>query len=234
MGPKPVMRKPLVAVLALALFAGRAIAAPVASDGIEPRVAACAACHGKQGRSAAEGYYPSIAGKPAGYLYEQLRNFRDGRREQPVMERMLATLSDDYLKDIAAYYAAQRGAVNAPPPRASAEVLKRGEQLVRHGDEALGVPACAACHGANLAGAQPAIPGLVGLPADYLNAQLGAWRSATRHALEPDCMRVIAQRLAPEDIAAATAWISTRPAGPKVRPAARPAAPLPLECGAAP
>lgn len=223
--------KPLLYVLILLALPAGAVAAP-AESGIEARVVACAGCHGEHGRSEAESYYPSIAGKPAGYLYEQLRNFRDGRREQPVMERMLAYLSDEYLRAMAEYYARQTPVVNPREPEAADEVLARGEQLVRRGDPALDVPACAACHGENLAGAQPAIPGLLGLRADYLNAQLGAWRSGTRHALEPDCMRQVAQRLQPADIAAATAWISTRPAGAK--PAAGPKKPLPLACGAAP
>lgn len=63
---------------------------------------ACTACHGEAGRSAQAEYYPSIVGKPAGYLYQQLLNFRDGRRQQSEMQLMLAYLSDAYLQEIAA------------------------------------------------------------------------------------------------------------------------------------
>src|SRR3954464_7420997 len=79
-------------------------------DTLEQRVVACAACHGKQGEGLkANEYYPRIAGKPAGYLYNQLVNFRDRRRHSPVMNYMVAYLSDEYLREIAQYYA------NLPP-----------------------------------------------------------------------------------------------------------------------
>jgi cytochrome c553 len=134
-------------------------------------------------------YFPRIAGKPAGYLYNQLTNFRDGRRQYPLMTWMVQHLSDDYLHEIADYFSTQ----HLPAPvldRASlpAAELERGRQLVTRGDTALKVPACIACHGERLSGALPAIPGLVGLPRDYINAQFGAWRNGSRHALAPDCM----------------------------------------------
>src|SRR5476651_2880622 len=74
--------------------------APV-PDTLEQRVIACAACHGKSGEGLkANEYYPRIAGKPAGYLFNQLVNFRERRRHSPVMNHMVAYLSDDYLREI--------------------------------------------------------------------------------------------------------------------------------------
>ena len=95
------------------------------------------------------------------------------------------------------------------------------------GDAARGIPACVACHGARLTGAAPFIPGLLGLPRDYLNSQLGQWRSGQRHALAPDCMADIARQLAPEDIAALSAWLSSQP----VPAGGKPAAALPVMRG---
>lgn len=74
---------------------------------IGTRLRACAACHGEQGRGSAASPAPSIAGEPDAYLYEQLRSFRDQKREHGRAQQMLAFLSDDYLREIAAYYAAQ-------------------------------------------------------------------------------------------------------------------------------
>src|SRR5215475_12908009 len=75
------------------------------ADTLEQRLTACAACHGKQGEGATKGeIYPRLAGKPAGYLYNQLLNFRDGRRKYAVMNYMVGYLSDAYLKEIAEYY----------------------------------------------------------------------------------------------------------------------------------
>lgn len=221
--------------LASLVLAAASLAAPhgaAAADAqMRERVAACAACHGEAGRSDAERYYPSIAGKPAGYLYQQLLNFRDGRREHAVMERMFAYLSDDYLRAIADYYAAQAPAIAAPQTRAAEAQLQAGRALVERGDPARELPACTACHGERLTGVAPAIPGLVGLPADYLSAQLGAWRVGTRKARAPDCMHTIARALDETEIAAVTAWIASLPTSADHRPASAPPAPLPMDCG---
>jgi cytochrome c553 len=109
-------------------------------------------------------------------------------------------------------------------------VLARGATLVREGDAARGLPACTACHGAAMTGLQPSMPGLLGLPRDYLIGQLGAWREGLRHAREPDCMAEIARRLAPEDVTAVTLWLSSQPPPPGPPPAAL-AGRLPMDCG---
>lgn len=199
---------------------------------MERRARACTGCHGEQGRAAADGYYPRIAGKPAAYLYEQLLAFRDGRRRYALMTHLLEPLSDAYLRELAEHFAALDLPHAAPQPsRADAAALARAEQLVQQGDTSLGLPACAACHGERLTGALPALPALVGLPRDYLNAQLGAWRSGARAARAPDCMADIARRLAPEDIAALSAWLAAQPVPIPARAAPDLPRPMPLRCG---
>jgi cytochrome c553 len=196
----------IVAMLAAAI----AMPAPP-PDTVAQRVLACAACHGNEGRATSEGYYPRIAGKPAGYLYQQLLNFRDGRRRNASMVALIDTLPEPYLREIADHFAAQHLPYAAPAPvNASAAELARGRLLVQEGDRARGVPACAACHGGALTGVAPAVPGLLGLPRDYLNAQLGAWQAGARRATAPDCMADIARRLRSDDIAAATAWLASQ------------------------
>jgi len=69
------------------------------------RMQACATCHGKDGRATNIGYFPRIAGKPAGYLYNQLINFRDGRRQNAAMAYLLDHMSDQYLMEIATHFA---------------------------------------------------------------------------------------------------------------------------------
>ena len=76
-------------VLCVALGAGPVAAAPNVEDSMAQRVQACTGCHGPQGRAASDGYYPRIAGKPAGYLYQQLLSFRDGRRQYALMANLL-------------------------------------------------------------------------------------------------------------------------------------------------
>lgn len=183
-----------------------------ADQAFAPRVLPCAGCHGEQGRATPDGYYPRIAGKPAGYLFEQLLNFRDGLRRHDQMRYFVERQREDYLHDMAAHFAALDLPYPAPlAPQVDAAVLRRGQTLAREGDAALDLPACSACHGEALTGLQPAVPGLLGLPMDYLAAQLGAWREHTRRARAPDCMAQIAQALAPRDIEALAAWLSAQP-----------------------
>ena len=205
-------------------------------DTIAQRVAACTACHGKEGRAASDGYYPRIAGKPAGYLYNQLINFREGKRHYPVMTAMLDKLSDAYLREIADYFASQHPPFPAPQPsRATTMELERGRQLVHEGDRTRGIPACIACHGARMTGVAPAIPGLVGLPRDYLLGQIGAWKIGARRATAPDCMAQIARTMSPEDISAVASWLAAQTVPADSKPISAAVHPLlPRECGGVP
>jgi cytochrome c553 len=201
-------------------------------DTIEQRAAACIVCHGKQGRAGSDGYYPRIAGKPAGYLYNQLINFRDGQRKYPIMASLIENMSDDYLRELAQFFSEQHPPY--PPPQisgATAAQLARGQQLVTKGSDS--VPACIACHGSALTGVAPTIPGLIGLPRDYLLSQLGAWKNGSRHSAAPDCMAQVVQKLSGADISAAASWLAAQPVPAEARPAAAASIKLPLECGSA-
>jgi cytochrome c553 len=227
------MHRLRIALLFL-LFAccGAHAATAVVPDTIAQRVAACVACHGKEGRAASDGYYPRIAGKPAGYLYNQLINFREGKRTYPIMTAMLDNLSNDYLREIAQYFADQHPPYPAPqPPQVDAAQLERGRQLVHEGDKSRNLPACVACHGTRMTGVAPAIPGLIGLPRDYLLGQVGAWKIGTRHAAAPDCMAQVVQKLSGEDIGAVTAWLAAQQVPSDPSPAPASAIKLPFECG---
>lgn len=214
---------------------GTVQAGPAVEDTLAQRLLACTGCHGKEGRAASDGYHPRIAGKPAGYLYNQLRNFRDGRRQYRLMTGLLDPLSDAYLHEIATHFATLDLPYPAPQAaNASAASLQRGERLALHGDAARRLPACVKCHGPALMGTAPSVPGLLGLPRDYLNAQLGAWRSGNRHAHAPDCMASVAERLAPEDIVAVSQWLAAQPVPAGAKPTPTPPAVWPLACGGVP
>jgi cytochrome c553 len=81
------------------------------------------------------------------------------------------------------------------------------------------LPACQSCHGERLTGVAPAVPGLLGLPYDYIAAQLGSWRQHIRRAHAPDCMAQIAERLSPEDLGAVAAWLAAQPMPGDTHPA---------------
>lgn len=224
-----------VAMLAL-LLAGAAAMAKPAPDTLEQRIKACTACHATaDAGEKRDAFFPRIAGKPAGYLYNQLLNFREGRRRYPLMTYMVDHLPDAYLHEIADYFSRQHP---APPPAQPgtlpAAALERGRLLVTQGDAGRQLPACVACHGEKLAGLAPAVPGLLGLPRDYINAQFGAWKTGVRRARAPDCMAAIAARLADADVAAISGWLATQVARLDARPADAPAAQPPLACGSIP
>src|SRR5436190_9838876 len=102
--------------LSIAIAATAASSAPVFEDNMAQRTLACTACHGQEGRAAPDGYYPRIAGKPAGYLYNQLLNFRDGRRHYGLMTRLIDPLSEPYLFEIAQHFASLDLPYPAPQP----------------------------------------------------------------------------------------------------------------------
>jgi cytochrome c553 len=213
---------------------GSAAAQTQVPDTLEQRLKACAACHGDKGEGLQNKneHYPRLAGKPAGYLYNQLVNFRDKRRSLAIMNYMVAFLSDPYLGEIAAYYAALQPPLVTPPSRAGAQVLAQGETLAQRGDAARGIPSCVSCHGKTLTGLEPAIPGLIGLHPPYLAAQLGAWKAGKRQAIKPDCMHEVALKLGPDDVAALTAYLAAQPQPADPKPAAAGSlGKLPLQCG---
>jgi len=170
---------------------------------------ACAACHGADGNSTLAAN-PVLAGQHADYTLKQLTNFRsrDGKpaeRPNAVMAGMVATLSVDDLRDLAAYFETQR-----PVPRMArdADLVKLGQAIYRGGILSKNVAACSACHGPNGSGMPSQFPRLAGQFADYTAAQLRAFRSGER-ANDPNrMMRAVADKLSDREIAAVAEYIS--------------------------
>jgi cytochrome c553 len=213
----------------------RAQTITTASDTIETRMLACSSCHGLHGEGTTDVFFPRLAGKPAGYLFNQLVAFRSGRRHYSPMNYLLEFQTDAYLHSMAEYFASQRPAfLPYQPAAASSAALDHGKELVTHGDPKRGIPACVRCHNPALTGMEPAIPGLLGLRAAYISAQLGAWRYGTRTAAVPDCMQNIAGRLTEDDVTAVAAWLSSLPAPLNATPVARGSLAMPLVCGSEP
>ena len=231
----------LGSLLALGLSGSVAMAAdqsptsthPPVPDTLQQRIVACTTCHGVHGEGTpGSGYFPRLAGKPATYLARQMQDFQNGLRKYAPMESTVRQLSPAYMREIAEYFAAQHVPYGrAPSPSVSAAALQRGEQLISKGDAARRIPACTSCHGNQLTGVEPSTPGLVGLPYDYISAQLGSWRTHTRATLAPDCMAVVANRLAESDITAVAAALASRqlPADTHAQVAGSVTPPLP--CG---
>jgi cytochrome c553 len=213
-----------------AALSGEPTSAP---DTLEARAQGCSTCHGAHGEGTQDLNFPRIAGKPAGYLFNQLQNFRDGQRSYPPMNYLLAYTHDDYMAELAGYFAAQpvKQQTAIEPSQASNLV---GERLVHRGDPAAGVPACVACHGERLTGIEPGIPGLIGLNSRYIAAQLVSWRVGTRQAKQPDCMHEIAGRLTESQIHLAAAWLAAQPPASPTAPAKAGTWKTPIPCGSEP
>jgi cytochrome c553 len=204
------------------------------ADTMTKRMQACTTCHGAQGVTSNQAYFPRIAGKPAGYLFNQLQNFKEGRRHYGLMVGMVEHLSDAYLLEMAQYFANLDLPYLAPTPlktAASGASLQLGKTLSLQGDKARNIPACTACHGAALMGVQPSIPALLGLPRDYLAAQLGAWQTGLRRAHAPDCMGRVAKLLQPADVDAVANWLASQPVPANTKPAASLPEPMTEQCG---
>lgn len=165
--------------------------------------ATCAACHGVDGNSQLS-IYPKIAGQHAQYLYKQLKDYKLGMttggregRANAIMYGMVATLTDQDMRDLAAYFASQRKTPGTTPE----DVIEAGQKLYRGGDADRGIAACIACHGPRGAGTS-----LAGFPrigfqnAEYLRITLEEFRAGTRANDMNGMMRDVAKKLTDEDI----------------------------------
>jgi len=171
---------------ALAAFTVPAIA--IAQEGPAPKLdltkaqqtatQVCAACHGADGNSSTPAN-PNLAGQHADYITLQLMHFKAGVRANPTMKAMAAPLSDDDMRALGVYFEQQKPKdLGAKDPK----LVKAGERVWRGGDTATDVPACAACHSPTGAGIPKNYPRLAGQYADYVYAQLKAFKSGARGA----------------------------------------------------
>ena len=192
--------------------------APVAAQaGAKPDLAkgqaianqVCAACHAADGNSPAPAN-PKIAGLSHEYLYKQLANFKPkagkkAERDNAVMAGMVANLSDDDMKSLAAHYAAQK---LKPAKATNKDLAAQGQKLFRAGNPASGMAACAGCHGPNGAGIPTQYPRIAGQYAEYIDAQLKAFRSGARTNDPNGMMRNVAAKMSDKEIQAVAEYVA--------------------------
>lgn len=170
----------------------------------QAKSAVCAGCHGPDGNSV-NPEWPKLAGQHPKYIYKQLRNFKRKVRVNAIMNAQAANLSDQDMRDLAAYFSAQR----TSPGNAGEQNLKLGESIYRGGVAGRGVPACMACHGPAGAGnAAAAFPKLSYQHAPYVANQLHAYRAGERANDPAGMMRSIAAGLTDQQIEAVAQYIS--------------------------
>jgi cytochrome c553 len=184
------------------VYAGLAVSASLASAakpdlerGKQIATTVCAACHGPDGNSPIPAN-PILAGQHGDYIALQLAAFKSGTRPSPIMQGMAAGLSPEDMRNVGAYYEAQKPAPNVARDKALA---MRGQQIWRGGIKTTHVPACAACHGASGAGIPIQYPRLAGQHADLAFGWLKAFASGARpHAV----MGQVAVRMSEADMKA--------------------------------
>jgi cytochrome c553 len=208
------MMKALSALTLVTILVAPALAPAFAAS--EPAVAAkpdlakgqaiatqvCGACHTADG-SRGSPANPIIAGQHPEYLQRQLQDFKSGQRNNPIMKGFAGALSDDDMKNVAAFYASK----SAKPGFAkNKDSIKLGEKIYRAGLNDKAVPACAGCHSPNGAGIPAQYPRIGGQHADYTEAQLVAWRGGARASNVQ--MRAIAARLSDAKINAVADYVA--------------------------
>ena len=167
----------------------------------------CVACHGADGNSPASAN-PNLAGQIEDYLYKQLKNFKPVGDKPPVrnnaiMVGMAAPLSDEVMKNVAAWFASQK---QKPAAAKDEKQIAVGQKLWRQGDFKKGVPACAGCHGPAGAGMPAQYPRLAGQFPEYTEAQLKAFRVDERANDPEKMMRMIAAKLSDAEIKAVSEY----------------------------
>ena len=162
----------------------------------------CGACHTADG-SRGSPANPILQGQHADYIVKQLTEFKSGKRKNPVMSGMAAALSEEDMKNVAAFYASK----SAKPGNAkNKDTVRVGERIYRGGLQDKAVPACAGCHGPAGAGMPAQFPRIGGQHGDYLEAQMTAFRSGAR--ANNAAMTAIAAKLSDAEIKAVTDYIA--------------------------
>jgi cytochrome c553 len=205
-------------IAASAVYAADAPAAPAAkadpakgealySNGDATRnLTACVSCHGAAGNSTIT-QNPRLAGQHDAYIMKQLKDFKSGDRSNPIMSPLAKLLTDDDIKNLAAY-------LNAQPPKPgaakNAATLTLGKQIYRGGIADKNVPACAACHGPNGAGIPAQYPRLAGQHQDYTVAELTNFRATSGSGVRNNSapMKTSAARLSDDEIKAVSDYIA--------------------------
>ncbi len=152
------------------------------------KAASCAACHGADGNSAV-GNFPNLAGQTWRYIYVQLKDFKEGRRTDPVMSPFAMPLSRQDMIDIANFYAAQ-------PAKPS--TFKADEAKIKLGKAKSDETLCVMCHLGEFSG-QNEIPRVAGQQYEYIVKQMKAFKARTR-TNDAGNMTSVAQTVTETDI----------------------------------
>jgi len=180
--------KKLLALLIAAAFSAPALAAdakPTAkadpAKGEATATQICGACHSFDGTRGLPAN-PILAGQFPEYLVKQLQDFKSGQRVNAIMQGFAAILSDEDMRNVAAFYASKSA---KPGDAKDKDTLLLGERIYRGGIADRQIAACAGCHSPNGAGIPKQYPRLAGQHGEYAELQLSAFRSGERKNSQP-------------------------------------------------
>lgn len=189
----------------LSVFASGTSQAAGSVEAGKTKAQVCFSCHGMNGDGNTNPPWPALAGQHASYIAKQLGDFKSGVRMEPLMIAQVASLTDEDMADIAAFFASQKvktGTVDESQ-------TELGGKIYRGGNKASGVAACMACHGPSGAGNPSAkFPQLGGQNTPYLVKALNDFRSGARKNDAGNMMRGVAAKMTDKEIAAVSAFIS--------------------------
>jgi cytochrome c553 len=165
-------------------------------------VIACVGCHGAAGNSTIT-QNPKLSGQHAEYVVKQLADFKTPQRNNPIMSGIAKGMSEQDMKNVAAYLDKQE---SKPGAAKNKETVEAGKKIYRGGIAEKNVPACAGCHGASGAGIPAQFARLAGQHQDYTTAQLTAFRQGARKNSAQ--MTTIAKRMSDDEIQAVSDYIA--------------------------
>ncbi|MDH5540234.1 MAG: cytochrome c4 [Rhizobacter sp.] len=196
----------LLSILSLACTAasaeGAKSAKPDLAKGQATSAAVCAACHSFDGSRGAPAN-PILQGQHPEYLVKQLSEFKSGKRDNPIMKGFAGTLSDEDMRNVAAFYASKQA---KPGFAKNKDLIALGERIYRGGLADRHVPACAGCHSPTGAGIPAEFPRLAGQHADYTEAQMIAFRIGVRSNSAQ--MMGVAAKMSDKEIKAVSDYIA--------------------------
>lgn len=194
----------ILSVLAFGVAQAALAAAPVKPNPAlgATKAAVCMGCHAADGSRGAPPN-PILQGQHPEYLVKQLHDFRSGKRTNAVMTGMAATLAEEDIPHVAAFFASKKA---KPGAAKSEDLAKQGAKIYRGGIAAKSVAACAGCHSPNGAGIPAQFPRLAGQHREYTKAQLTAFRQGERtNSVQ---MTAIAANLSDKEIDALADYIA--------------------------
>jgi cytochrome c553 len=201
----------LAAITCLPLLAhADDVAKTIVTKGDSHGVTACQSCHGADGGGMDVAGFPRLAGLDEAYLERQMRNYRDGKRVNALMQPIAQGLSDKEVKYVAAYYSTLPVPAITPKGGDQAMLLK-GQILALEGDWNHDIPPCFQCHGPDGKGIKPDFPAIIGQPASYISSQILAWKSGTRTNDPAGLMKAVSDKLSADQIKNVSAYLAMQP-----------------------